>query len=103
MTLKELKERCEKEGFKYAYGVFKTAVRPPHLCAITRDTDNFSADNRIFCKQIPIQLDYTYTDKDEEQQNKIENKILTDVVWNKTEETYLPKEKVWQVSYYFNI
>ena len=103
MTLEELKQRCEKEGFKYAYGVFKNPVEPPHLVAITRDTDNFMADNIVYSKDIPIQLDYTYIDKDLYMQNKIENKILGDIAWNKTEETYLSDEKVWQVSYFFEI
>ena len=103
MTLEELKTRSEKEGFQYAYGAFKEPIEPPHLVAITRDTDNFMADNKVYAKDIPIQLDYTYIDKDIEEQNKIENKILSDVAWNKSEETYLSDEKIWQVSYFFEI
>ena len=64
MTLEELKQRCIKEGFKYAYGVFKETTEPPHLVAIMRQTDNFMADNRVYSKDTPIQLDYTYIDKD---------------------------------------
>ena len=101
MTLEELKTRCEKAGFQYAYGVFKESVEPPHLVSIARETNNFMADNRVYAKDTPIQLDYTYTDKNIEEQNIIENEILGDVAWNKTEETYLPEEKVWQVSYFF--
>lgn len=103
MTLEELKTRCEKEGFKYAYGKFEEATEPPHLIAITIDTDNFMADNKVYYGPIPIQLDYTYIYKNIEEQKKIENKILSDIAWNKTEETYLQDEKVWQVSYFFEI
>ena len=103
MTLEELKQRCEELGFKYAYGVFKKPTEPPHLVSICRDTDNFMADGKVYHKDIPIQLDYTYIDKDIEAQNKIENEILGDIPWNKTEETYLPDEEVWQVSYFFEI
>ena len=103
MTLEELKLRCKAQGFNYAYGVFKTPVEPPHLIATTRDTDNFMADNKVYIKDIPIQLDYTYIDKDIEMQNIIENEILGDIAWNKTEETYLSDEKIWQVSYFFKI
>lgn len=103
MTLEELKARCEAQGFNYAYGVFKESTEPPHLVAICRDTDNFMADNKVYSKDIPIQLDYTYIDKDIEMQNKIENEILGDIAWNKTEETYLSDEKIWQVSYFFEI
>ena len=103
MTLQELKTRCEEQGFQYAYGVFKEPVEPPHLIAICRDTDNFMADNKVYTKDTPIQLDYTYLEKDLTMQNKIESIILADVCWNKTEETYLSDEKIWQVSYFFEI
>lgn len=103
MTLEELKQRCEEQGFQYAYGVFKEPIEPPHLVAICRDTDNFMADNIVYKKNTPIQLDYTYIDKDIEMQNKIENEILGDIAWNKTEETYLSDEENWQVSYFFEI
>ena len=61
------------------------------------------ADNKVYFGQVPIQLDYTYTHKDLEAQEKIENEILGDIAWNKTEETYLQDEDVWQVSYFFEI
>lgn len=103
MTLEELKQRCKSQGIQYAYGVFKKPVQPPHLVAISRSTNNFIADNKVYSRNIPIQLDYTYIDKDINMQNKIENKILGDIAWNKTDETYLSDEKVWQVSYFFEI
>lgn len=103
MTLEELKTRCENAGFKYAYGVFKKPTEPPHLIAICRDSDNFMADNKVYSKDIPIQLDYTYLVKDLAMQNKIEDEILDDIAWNKSDETYLTDEKVWQVSYFFEI
>ena len=103
MTLEELKTRCEKAGFKYAYGLFKEPTEPPHLIAFQTASDNFFADNLVYSKDKSIQLDYTYIDKNEEEQNKIENEILGDIAWNKTEETYLQDGGVWQVSYFFEI
>ena len=103
MTLEDLKTRCIKAGFKYAYGLFKEPTEPPHLIAITVDTDNFMADNKVYYGNIPIQLDYTYTEKNLEEQEKIEKEILGDIAWNKTEETYLQDEGVWQVSYFFEL
>lgn len=103
MTLEQLKRRCEEVGFKYAYGQFKKEVEPPHLVAITVGTDNFMADNKVYKKKTPIKLDYTYIDKDEEEQNKLEDEVLSDVAWDKTDETYLSDEEVWQVSYFFEI
>lgn len=101
--LEELKTKCENAGFKYAYGKFEKPTPPPHLVAIISDTDNFMADNKVYYEPIPIQLDYTYTEKNLEEQEKIENEILGDIPWNKTEETYLQDEGVWQVSYFFEL
>lgn len=103
MTLEDLKTRCINAGFKYAYGLFKQPTEPPHLIAITADTENFMADNKVYYGPIPIQLDYTYIEKNLKEQEKIENEILGDIAWNKTEETYLQDEDVWQVSYFFEI
>lgn len=103
MTLEDLKNRCINAGFQYAYGVFKKPTEPPHLIAIINGTDNFMADNKVYRKQVPIQLDYTYLVKDLDKQNTIEDEILSDLTWNKTEETYLSDEEVWQVSYFFEI
>mgnify|MGYP005770785001 FL=1 len=103
MTLEELKIRCENAGFKYAYGLFKQPTEPPHLIAISTATENFMADNKVYYGTTPIQLDYTYIDKNLEEQNKIEKEILGDIPWNKTDETYLQDEDVWQVSYFFEI
>ena len=72
MTLEELKTRCENAGFKYAYGLFKQPTEPPHLIAVSTATENFMADNKVYYGTIPIQLDYTYIDKNIEEQEKIE-------------------------------
>lgn len=103
MTLEELKTKSEEAGFQYAYGQFKEKTDPPHLVAISIATDNFMADNKVYKKRTPIKLDYTYIDKDVEMQNKIEDEILSDIAWNRTDETYLSDEEVWQVSYFFEI
>lgn len=103
MTLEDLKNRCESEGFKYAYGVFKEIVEPPHLLAICVGSNNFMADNKVYKNSMLIKLDYTYIDKDVEQQSKIENIILSDIAWNKGEETYLENEEIFQTSYFFEL
>lgn len=103
MTLEELKTRCESLGFKYSYGLFKNEPQPPYLVCIETDSNSFFADNYVFYSKSQIQLIYTYLDKDIEEINKIENDILSDIAWNKTEESYLSDEKVWQITYFFEI
>ena len=103
MTLEELKTRCERAGFQYAYGLFKNPVEPPHIIAICNNTNNFMADNEVYIKDIQIQLYYTYIDKNIELQDKIENEVLSGIAWNKSEETYFSDENIWQVCYFFEI
>ena len=103
MTLIELKNRCNVAKIKYSYGLFKSPQEPPHLVAITGSTDNFMADNVVYKKKLPIIMYYTYKDKDINQMNLIEDTILQGIGWNKTEETYLSDENVWQVSYFFEL
>lgn len=103
MTLEQLKQRCIDAGFKYAYGKFKKPTEPPHLVAISTGSENFMADNKVYLKDTNIQLDYTYLIKNIEMQNKIEDEILRDITWNKSDETYLSDEDIWQVSYFFEI
>lgn len=103
MTLIDLKQRCEQANIKYSYGLFKNAQEPPHLIAMTGSTDNFMADNKVYKKKLPIVMYYTYKDKNISQMNLIEDTILEGIGWNKTEETYLSDENIWQVSYFFEL
>lgn len=103
MTVEELKIRCEKESIQYAYGAFQEPTSPPHLIAKEIDTDNFMADNKVYLRKGSFKLDLTMDYIDFDLIDKVENKILYDVCWNKTEETYLPDEEIWQVSYFFEI
>lgn len=103
MTFQELKTRCNEQGIAYAYGMFRQSVEPPHLVAFETSSENFIADNKVYQKIRQIKMDYTFIYKDLEEQNKIEDNILGDIPWEKTDEIYLQDEDCWQVSYYFNI
>lgn len=103
MTLEDLKNRCNTQGIKYSYGLFREAQEPPHLIAMTSSTDNFMADNIVYKKKLPINMYYTYIYKDINEQNIIENNILQGIGWNKSEENYLSDENIWQVIYYFEL
>lgn len=103
MTLSELKTRCEENKIAFAYGVFKKPTEPPHLAATEVASSNFLADNLVYKRIKNLKMDYTFVDKDIETEDIIENTILQDVVWEKSDEVYLQDEKCWQVSYFFDI
>lgn len=103
MTLKDLYNRCVDNKINYSYGLFKSETQPPHLVAMTGSTNNFMADNITYKKKLPIVMYYTYELKDINEMNLIEDTILEGIGWNKSEETYLSDEDVWQVSYFFEL
>ena len=103
MTLEELKNRCETNNIQYAYGVFKKPVEPPFLVCTMTDTNNFMADNKVYVKDYPVQLEFIYKEKDLSLEAIIEDTILGDIAWNKTEETYLEDENIFEVSYFFEL
>lgn len=103
MTLEDLKNRCTTNNIQYAYGVFKEEVEPPFLVATIGSTDNFMADNKVYQKDIPIQLEYIYKEKDLTIESIIEDTILGDIAWNKTDEAYIEGEDVFEVSYFFEL
>ena len=103
MTLEDLKNRCEAQGFTYAYGVLKKPPTPPYIVTTTADSQVFHADNIVFYKKNTINLNYIYKNKNQAEIDKIENTILADITWQKSDESYLPSEEVWQVTYFFEI
>ena len=72
MTFEELKTRCDEQGIPYAYGLFKKRQEPPHLVAFETSSENFIADNRVYKKIKEMKMDYTFIDKNLEEQNKVE-------------------------------
>ena len=103
MTLKELQKLCIDNGFKCIYGNLKEVISLPYLVITSEESTNFSADDKVFFTKTTVELEYTYKDKNLNDQNKIENNILKDFSWRKSDETYLSSERAWQVSYFFEI
>ena len=103
MTIKELQKLCMDNGFKCVYGNSKEIISTPYLVITSEESTNFSADDNAFFVKVPVELEYTYKEKNLDDQNKIENNILKDFNYRKSEETYLSSERVWQVSYFFEI
>lgn len=102
MTLSELKKRCEKNNIQYAYGRFTEPINPPHLVGTIIDSNNFAADNIVWSNISNFRLELTTVCKDLKIQKVVENIILKDVFWDKTE-NYISSEEVYNTSYFFVI
>lgn len=66
------------------------------------DSDNFIADNKIYFEKCNARLELTTDFRDRELEKRAEKEILYDIIW-KREVTYIQSEKIWNVSYFFEI
>ena len=102
MKLHELDDLCKKINIPYAYGKFTEAISPPHLIGNIIDTDNFSADNKVWYKNSNFKLELTTIKKDLNIESRVENELLKDIYWNKTE-SQIEDEGVYNITYFFYI
>jgi hypothetical protein len=86
----------------YSHFDFDREVEPPHLMSTEIDSDNFIADNKIYFEKCNARLELTTDSRDRELEKRIEEEILFDIIWEK-EITYIQSEKVWNISYFFEI
>lgn len=103
MTLKEIADRFSAAEITYKYGLMSSNTQPPYVYAIVSDSNNFIADNIVYKKIDSIELHYIYKTKNLETEETIEDTILGDIAWRKSDETYYVDEELWEVIYYFNI
>lgn len=110
MTWEELEKRIDgfyldKENnikIPYSHYDFDREVEPPHLMSTEIDSNNFLADNKIYYKKSNARLELTTDTRDRELEKRVEKEILYDIIWSR-EVTYIQSEKVWNVSYFFEI
>lgn len=86
----------------YSHFDFDREVEPPHLMSTEIDSDNFIADNKIYFEKCNARLELTTDSRDRELEKRVEEEILFDIIWEK-EVTYIQTEKVWNISYFFEI
>ena len=86
----------------YSHFDFDREVEPPHLMSTEIDSDNFIADNKIYFEKCNARLELTTDSRDRELEKRVEEEILFDIIWER-EVTYIQSEKVWNISYFFEI
>lgn len=93
-----------EKGIKipYSHFDFDREVEPPHLMSTEINSDNFIADNKIYFEKCNARLELTTDSRDRELEKRVEEEILFDIIWEK-EVTYIQTEKVWNISYFFEI
>lgn len=110
MTWEELEKRIDnfyldnedKIKIPYSHYDFDREVEPPHLMSTEIDSDNFVADNIIYFEKSNTRLELTTDTRDRNLEKRVEKEILYDIIWKK-QVAYIQSERVWNVSYFFEI
>lgn len=84
ITLADLKTAFA--DYRYYYGSAPIGTKLPYLVAQSTDTENFSADNKVFSKKSEMVLEFYTKSKNESQEEGIET-ILDSLglFWDKVE------------------
>ena len=83
-----------------AYSHFKTDQTPPYIVYIGSGKDNLDADNTHYWRRNAYQVEYYFTEKDEEAEADIEDALLAGgFIYDKSEDVYLEDQGVFVIYY----
>jgi hypothetical protein len=99
----ELLQILKEMGIPFAYDHFAEgeSPEPPFICYLLPESDNFSADGKVYKKINEVHIEL-YTDvKDPALENSVETVMDShDIFYNKTE-VWIESEKLYEVLYSF--
>lgn len=84
-----------------AYGYFKDpTVTPPYLVYVGAGQTIMDADNTHYYKRNQYQIEFYFTEKSEEQEESIEQLLLSNgYLYTKSEDVYIETEEVFVIYY----
>ena len=104
MTLFEiLSDPTTGAGIPCAYSHFRgddVPEAPPYLVYIGAGQDTFEADNSYYWARNRYQIEYYFTEKNEEQEAAIEELLLNNgYLYTKSDDTYIEDQGVFVIYY----
>ena len=97
MTLQEFNRLLETTGYPVAFREFPVPQEPPFLIYVTPETDNFSADGKVYSRSQIVQVELYTKEKDESATEKVRT-ALADFYYTE-EEGYIKSERVYMVAF----
>lgn len=84
-----------------AYSHFKTKQEPPYIVYIGNGQETFEADNTHYWKTNSYQVEYYFTEKNEQNEASIEDALLNaGYLYEKSEDIFIESEGVFVIYYY---
>jgi hypothetical protein len=95
-------ETLQSTGLPCAYSHFKTSQTPPYIVYIGSGQDDLNADNTHYWRRNTYQVEYYFTEKNEQNETAIEDALLASgYVYEKSEDVFVEDEGVFVI--YYNI
>ena len=96
-----IQETLTSTGLPCAYSHFKKPVTPPFLVYLGNDQTTFGADNTWVYTNNQYQIEYYFTEKNEQNEKAIEEALLRDGFnYDKSEDSYIESEGLFVIYYY---
>lgn len=93
-------EVLQSTGLPCAYSHFKTKQKPPYLVYIGGGQAVLDADNTHYWRENTYQVEYYFTEKNEELETEIEDALLDNGYnYEKSEDVFIQEEDVFVIYY----
>ena len=105
MTHEEVMAMMEEIGLPYAYHHFAEGESPdtPFICYLLPQSDNFSADGKVYLKVSSVNIELYTDSKDLAVEQKLETVLdIHGIFYDKTE-VWIESEKLYEVLYSFEL
>lgn len=94
-------ETLQSTNLPCAYSHFKTKQDPPYIVYIGNGQETFEADNTHYWKTNSYQVEYYFTEKNEQNEAVIEDALLDNgYLYDKSEDIFIESEGVFVIYYY---
>lgn len=94
-------ETLQSTNLPCAYSHFKTKQEPPYIVYIGNGQEVFEADNTHYWKTNSYQVEYYFTEKNEQNEASIEDALLNaGYLYEKSEDIFIESEGVFVIYYY---
>ena len=94
-------QTLQTTGLPCAYSHFKKHRTPPYIVYIGNGQETFQADNTHYYKENNYQVEYYFTEKNEQNEAVIEEALLDNgYLYEKSEDIFIESEGVFVIYYY---
>ena len=94
-------EVLQSTGLPCAYSHFKKPQKPPYLVYIGSGQNASAADNTLYWRENTYQVEYYFTEKNEQNEAVIEEALLDNgYLYEKSEDIFIESEGVFVIYYY---